>query len=61
MRTNTKLKKILLGNTAGLSYSEMWEMTVIDLKTKKRTQFSGKTFSELISKAYAASEKKTAG
>jgi len=53
MRTNTKLKKILEVNTVGISFSEMWEMTVINLKTKSRKQFSGKTFSEMVGKAYA--------
>jgi len=53
MRTNTKLKKILEENTVGLSYSDAWEMTMINLKTRERRQFSGKTFSEMISKAYS--------
>jgi hypothetical protein len=52
MRTNTKLKKILEENTVGLSFSDMWEMTTIHLKTKERRQFSGKTFSEMVGKAY---------
>jgi hypothetical protein len=52
MRTNTKLKKILDEHTVGLSYSDVWEMTTINLQTKERKQFNGKTFSEMISKAY---------
>jgi hypothetical protein len=53
MRTNTKLKKILEEHTVGLSYSDVWEMTTINLQTSQRKQFNGKTFSEMISKAYA--------
>ena len=53
MRTNTKLKKILEEHTVGLSYSDAWEMTTINLRTRERKQFNGKTFSEMISKAYA--------
>ncbi len=53
MRTNTKLKKILEEHTVGLSYSDVWEMTTINLQTRERKQFNGKTFSEMISKAYA--------
>jgi hypothetical protein len=53
MRTNTKLKKILEEHTVGLSYSELWEMTTIDLKTRERKQFHGKTFSEMVTKAYS--------
>jgi len=53
MRTNTKLKKILEEHTVGLSYSDVWEMTTINLQTRDRKQFNGKTFSEMISKAYA--------
>ena len=53
MRTNTKLKKILEEHTVGLSYSDAWEMTTINLQTRERKQFNGKTFSEMISKAYA--------
>jgi len=53
MRTNTKLKKILEEHTVGLSYSDAWEMTTIHLQTKSRKQFSGKTFSEMISKAFS--------
>jgi len=53
MRTNTKLKKILEEHTVGLSYSESWEMTMISLRTRERKQFNGKTFSEMISKAYS--------
>jgi hypothetical protein len=53
MRTNTKLKKILEEHTVGLSYSDVWEMTIINLKTRDRKQFNGKTFSEMISKAYS--------
>jgi hypothetical protein len=53
MRTNTKLKKILEEHTVGLSYSESWEMTTINLQTKQRKQFNGKTFSEMITKAYS--------
>ena len=53
MRTNTKLKKILEVHTVGLSYSDAWEMTTINLQTRERKQFNGKTFSEMISKAYA--------
>jgi len=53
MRTNTKLKKILEGHTVGLSYSDAWEMTTINLQTKERKQFTGKTFSEMIGKAYS--------
>jgi hypothetical protein len=52
MRTNTKLKKILEEHTVGLSYSDAWEMTTINLRTRERKQFNGKTFSEMISKAY---------
>jgi hypothetical protein len=52
MRTNTKLKKILEENTIGLSFSDSWEMTTINLKTRERRQFSGKTFSEMVGKAY---------
>jgi len=54
MRTNTKLKKILEENTVGLSYSDVWEMTMINLRTRERRQFSGKTFSEMISRAYSS-------
>jgi len=39
-------------HTVGLSYSDAWEMTTINLKTKERKQFNGKTFSEMISKAF---------
>ena len=53
MRTNTKLKKILEKHTVGLSYSDIWEMTTINLQTSERKQFNGKTFSEMISKAYS--------
>jgi hypothetical protein len=53
MRTNTKLKKILEEHTVGLSYSDDWEMTMINLKTKERKQFHGKTFSEMLTKAYS--------
>jgi hypothetical protein len=53
MRTNTKLKKILEEHTVGLSYSDVWEMTIINLKTRDRKQFNGKTFSEMIGKAYS--------
>ena len=53
MRTNTKLKKILEEQTVGLSYSDAWEMTTINLRTRERKQFNGKTFSEMITKAYA--------
>jgi len=53
MRTNTKLKKILEEHTVGLSYSDIWEMTTINLQTSERKQFNGKTFSEMISKAYS--------
>jgi len=53
MRTNTKLKKILDEHTVGLSYTDVWEMTTINLQTRERKQFNGKTFSEMISKAFA--------
>ena len=53
MRTNTKLKKILEEHTVGLSYTDVWEMTTINLQTRERKQFNGKTFSEMISKAFA--------
>jgi len=53
MRTNTKLKKILEEHTVGLSYGDIWEMTTINLQTSERKQFNGKTFSEMISKAYS--------
>ena len=53
MRTNTKLKKILEEHTVGLSYSDIWEMTTINLQTSERKQFNGKTFSEMVSKAYS--------
>jgi len=53
MRTNTKLKKILEEHTVGLSYSDAWEMTMINLKTRERKQFHGKTFSEMVAKAYS--------
>jgi len=53
MRTNTKLKKILEEHTVGLSYSDAWEMTTINLHTRERMQFNGKTFSEMVSKAYS--------
>jgi len=52
MRTNTKLKKILEEHTVGLSYSETWEMTIINLQTRERKKFNGNTFSEMINKAY---------
>jgi hypothetical protein len=52
MRTNTKLKKILDEHTVGLSYSDVWEMTTINLKTGERKHFDGKTFSEMIGKAF---------
>ena len=47
------MKKILEGYTVGLSYSDAWEMTTINLQTKERKQFNGKTFSEMIGKAYS--------
>ena len=53
MRTNIKLKKILEEHTVGLSYSDVWEMTTIHLRTRERKQFNGKTFSEMIGKAYS--------
>jgi len=53
MRTNTKLKKILDEHTVGLTYTDSWEMTTIHLQTRERKQFNGKTFSEMISKAYS--------
>ena len=53
MRTNTKLKKILEEHTVGLSYGDIWEMTTINLQTSERKQFNGKTFSEMVSKAYS--------
>jgi hypothetical protein len=53
MRTNTKLKKILEEHTVGLSYTDSWEMTTIHLQTRERKQFNGKTFSEMIGKAYS--------
>ncbi len=53
MRTNTKLKKILEEHTVGLSYTDVWEMTTINLQTRESKQFNGKTFSEMISKAFA--------
>ena len=53
MRTNTKLKKILEEHTVGLSFSDIWEMTTINLQTSERKQFNGKTFSEMVSKAYS--------
>ena len=53
MRTNTKLKKILEEHTVGLSFSDIWEMTTINLQTSERKQFTGKTFSEMTSKAYS--------
>jgi hypothetical protein len=53
MRSSTKLKKILDSNTVGFSFGlNLWSMTVIDFKNKKRTQFNGKTFSEVVSNAY---------
>ena len=53
MRSSTKLKKILDSNTVGFSFGlNLWSMTVIDFNNKKRTQFSGKTFSEVVSNAY---------
>jgi len=53
MRSSTKLKKILDSNTVGFSFGlDLWSMTVIDFKNKKRTQFNGKTFSEVVSNAY---------
>ena len=52
MRTNSKLKKILDEHTVGLSYSEVWEMTTINLRTGERKHFNGKTFSEMIGKAF---------
>jgi len=53
MRTNTKLKKLLEEHTVGLSYTNSWEMTTINLQTRERKQFNGKTFSEMIGKAYS--------
>jgi len=53
MRTNTKLKRILDKHTVGLSYSDTWEMTTINLQTRERKQFNGKTFSEMVTKAYS--------
>jgi hypothetical protein len=53
MRSSTKLKKILDSNTVAFSFgSNGWSITVIDFINKKRTQFSGKTFSEVVSNAY---------
>ena len=53
MRSSTKLKKILDSNTVGFSFGlNLWGMTVIDFNNKKRTQFNGKTFSEVVSNAY---------
>jgi flagellar hook-basal body complex protein FliE len=53
MRSSTKLKKLLDNNTVAFSFgSNLWSITVIDFKNKKRTQFNGKTFSEVVNNAY---------
>jgi hypothetical protein len=53
MRSSTKLKKLLDNNTVAFSFgSNLWHITVIDFKNKKRTQFNGKTFSEVVNNAY---------
>lgn len=53
MRSSTKLKKILDNNTVAFSFgANLWSITVIDFKNKKRTQFNGKTFSEVVNNAY---------
>lgn len=53
MRSSTKLKQILDSNTVAFSFgSNLWSITVIDFINKKRTQFNGKTFSEVVSNAY---------
>jgi hypothetical protein len=53
MRSSTKLKKILDNNTVAFSFGlNLWSITVIDFKNKKRTQFNGKTFSEVVNNAY---------
>jgi len=53
MRSSTKLKKILENNTVAFSFGlNLWSITVIDFKNKKRTQFSGKTFSEVVNNAH---------
>ena len=53
MRSSTKLKKILDNKTVAFSFgSNVWSITVIDFIHKKRTQFNGKTFSEVVSNAY---------
>ena len=53
MRSSTKLKKILDSNTVAFSFgSNLWSITVIDFINKKRTQFNGKTFSEVVNNAY---------
>lgn len=58
MRNSTKLKIILQSNVVGFSFSDKWEMSVINSKSKKRDQFEGKSFSEIINKAYKSNEQK---
>lgn len=53
MRNSTKLKKILEDNTIGLSTSNHnWQMSIINFKTKERYQVEGKSFTEVINKAF---------
>ncbi len=54
MRTSTKLKVILRDHTVGLSYTDRFEMTVIDVKNKGRRQFEGKNLSEIVDRAFKA-------
>ena len=59
MRSSTKLKKILDNHTVAFSFGEnLWSITVIDFANKKRTQFSGKTFSEVVNNAFAGLKQK---
>jgi len=55
MRNTTKLKKILEDHVIGLSMSDdHWEMSIINSETKRRIQISGKSYSEIIRKAFDA-------
>jgi hypothetical protein len=60
MRSSTKLKKILDNHTVAFSFGEnLWSITVIDFANKKRTQFNGKTFSEVVNNAFTGIKQKS--
>ena len=55
MRNTTKLKRILEHHVVGLSMSDdNWEISIINSETKRRIQISGKSYSEIIRKAFDA-------